>query len=38
MATTKSQWVRPAARPITTSEGRADVRDVPVQNQASALN
>ena len=33
----KREWVRPSAHPITTSDSRADVRDVPVQNQTSVV-
>ena len=31
-AARKAGWVRPAARPITASDSRADVPDVPVTN------
>jgi hypothetical protein len=32
MAAVRRQWERPATRPITTSDSRADERDVPVTN------
>lgn len=28
----KRTWVRPTARPITTTASRADLQDVPAQN------
>jgi hypothetical protein len=34
----KREWARPTARPITTSDGRADVPDTVAQNAIVALS
>ena len=34
----KRAWQRPAVRPLTSAESRADVPDAPVQNTITSAN
>ena len=38
MASRKRGWVRPAARPVTASDSRPDVQDIPVPTGFSFIN